>query len=171
MEKTCPASPRRLPRASDLLPRPSQSCSGIHTNQVGVGNQTHSRPLPSSPVPSQVALMAQLGPGPQPLQSPHQVFILHTPDGTKGQTLAEPLRSYLPSQTHPNPLEKGVGQATARVAGTTASILPVSIKLMLTVGPAHSSSLISLTSPSYLMKLRFQMTGEQAAQGHGGTGS
>lgn len=51
------------------------------------------------------------------------------------------------------------------------SILLVTIKLMLTVGPAHSSSLISLTSPSYLMKLRFQMTGKQAAQGHRGSGS
>lgn len=58
--------------------------------------------------------MAQHGPGPQPLHSrPHQGFSLHTSDGIKGQALAEPLISYPPSQTHLNPLEKGVGQATA----------------------------------------------------------
>jgi hypothetical protein len=34
-EEACPASPGRLPRASDLLPGPSQDYSGIHTNQCG----------------------------------------------------------------------------------------------------------------------------------------
>lgn len=36
-EAACPASPRRICRASDLLPGPSKDCSGIHTNQHGGG--------------------------------------------------------------------------------------------------------------------------------------
>ena len=49
-EGTCPASPGRLPRASDLLPGPRQGCSGIHTNQGGGGESGLFGPLPSAPV-------------------------------------------------------------------------------------------------------------------------
>lgn len=54
--------------------------------------------------------MALHGPGPQLLHSPHQGFHQHTPDGPKGQALAESLLSYPSPQIYTNPLKKELGQ-------------------------------------------------------------
>lgn len=140
-KRTCPASSRRLPRASDLLPRPSQGCSGIHTNQGG-GGEPGSLQAPSSPFPSQAVLRAQHGPGPQPLHSPHQGLSLHTSDGTKGLLRAKPWQS-------PSYGEGSGADDDPLVVRTTTSTL-VTIKLMLTLGLAHSSSLNQLDQPILL---------------------
>lgn len=106
-EGTCPASPGRLPRASDLLPGPSRHRSGIHTNQSGGGGEPGSLQAPSPPVQSH----------PRQLWWPGTQQVLSLSTGlTKGpiHTLTQwraPL--ILPSsQSHSNPLEKGVGQSS-----------------------------------------------------------
>lgn len=165
------AQPRQgaFPGHSDLLPGPSQDCSGIHTNQGGGGSQVHSRPPPfqSNPVSSQAALMALHRPGSPPPPNPHQRFRLHIPDVTKGQVLAESLLSYPPPQIHPNPLKKGVGQATTCRA-VTATFLPATRKPVLTLGPSTAGPSITSTSPSHLRKQRLQKASKQAAQSHRG---
>lgn len=144
VEKTCPASPRRLPGHLTCCHGPARAAPASMLTRWGWGARLTPGPLPSRPVPSQVVLMAPHGPGPQPLHSPRQGFQpTHTEWG----------RRRLPSGRDDHLHSSGY------------------LKRMLTEGPAHSSSLISLTSPSYLMKLRFQMTGKQAAQGHRGSGS
>lgn len=99
---------------------PARAAPASILTRWGWGTRLTAGPLPSSPVPSQVALTAQRGPGPQPLHSPHQCSACtHQMVRRARPWQSSSYPTFLPSQTHPNPLEKGVGQATARVAGTT----------------------------------------------------
>lgn len=89
-KETCPASPGRLPRASDLLPGPSQDSSGIHTNQGG-GRELGSLQAPTPPV-----LSFPARPSASPLPPPTVPVLLQFSDGMKGQgqRQAEPFLSY-----------------------------------------------------------------------------
>lgn len=101
-----PSWPGRLPRASDMLPGPSEDCPSIHPAQGGRESGSHSIPSP---------LQDQGSGRPWAASQPPWKVLSHTMTRGEGPGVGRAPLLLSPHKIHSNPPEAGLGEGSLAV--------------------------------------------------------